>query len=412
MRTGLGHDGTMIAAKRLLDAPHRLFFFAGVVQLLLASGWWAATLALRARGIAAPIGDGLEVPVVHAFLMAYGFLPLFIFGFLFTAGPKWLQVAAPEPRAYIPAGVFACVSALSLGLAAQLGAMALAAACLLHLAAWINVVARFVRMIDASPAQDRTHAMLAATALGIGALGLFAMAVYAATGWKPAARAMEVLGLWGFLVPIFCVVCHRMIPFFTGSVLPFIAPWRPGWTLAVLVNGSLAHGVLALGPLEAWTWVVDLPMAVAAATLAVRWGLAQSFANRLLSMLHVGFAWLGVAYLLHGAQSLLRLFGVESLGLAPVHALTIGFLASTTLAMVSRVSCGHSGRTLAADNLTWLAFWLLQAAAAMRVGADLWRDAHGGLVLAAAALWLACFATWAWRYLPVYWRPRADGRPG
>jgi uncharacterized protein involved in response to NO len=402
----------MIAAKRLLEAPHRLFFFAGVVQLLLASAWWAATLALRARGIPAPLGDGLEVPVVHAFLMAYGFLPLFIFGFLFTAGPKWLGVAAPGPREYLPAGLFACVAALTLGVAAQVGPAALAAACLLHLAAWIAVLARFVRMIGASPAEDRMHPMLAALALGIGALGLLAMAAYAATGWKPAARAMEAIGLWGFLVPVFCVVCHRMIPFFTGSVLPFVAPWRPGWTLAVLVGGSLAHGLLVPGPLAAWTWVVDLPMAVAAATLAVRWGLAQSFANRLLSMLHVGFAWLGVTYLLHGTQSLLRLLGIEALGLAPVHALTIGFLASTTLAMVSRVSCGHSGRTLAADKLTWAAFWTLQAAAMMRVGADVWRGAHGELVLVSAALWLACFGAWAWRYLPVYWRPRADGRPG
>jgi uncharacterized protein involved in response to NO len=153
-------------------------------------------------------------------------------------------------------------------------------------------------------------------------------------------------------------------------------------------------------------------MAVAAASLAVRWGIAQSFANRLLAMLHVGFAWLGIAYLLHALQSLLRLAGIEALGLAPVHALTIGFLASTALAMVSRVSCGHSGRTLAADRLTWCAFWLLQCAAVLRVMADIWRGAYGGLTLAAAALWLACFAAWSWRYLPAYWRPRADGRPG
>jgi len=25
---------------------------------------------------------------------------------------------------------------------------------------------------------------------------------------------------------------------------------------------------------------------------------------------------------------------------------------------------------------------------------------------------IACFATWAWRYVPYYWRPRADGKPG
>lgn len=392
--------------KRLLEAPHRLFFFTGVVQLLLASLWWATTLALRSRGIPAPLGDGLAPSVVHAFLMTYGFLPLFIFGFLFTAGPRWLGVPAPGPREFGPAGIFACVAALALLPAALLGASALATACLVLLAAWLFVLARFIRMIAASPAPDREHAITAAGAIAIGATGLASMAAWSATGWAPAARAMEILGLWGFLVPLFCVVCHRMIPFFTGSVLPFVTPWRPGWTLVVLVGGSLAHGLLALGSMERFTWIVDLPMAVAAASLAVRWGLAQSFANRLLSMLHVGFAWLGVAYLAHGVQSLLRFLGQETLGLAPVHTLTIGFLASTTLAMVSRVSCGHAGRTLAADNLTWAAFWVLQAVVVVRAGADLWTHAYGGLVLLAAASWLACFALWSWRYLPLYLRPR------
>jgi uncharacterized protein involved in response to NO len=402
----------MRALKRLLEAPHRLFFFAGVVQLLLASGWWTVTLALRSQGVAAPLAPGVDAPSLHAFLMIYGFLPLFIFGFLFTAGPRWLDLPAPTLREYLLPGAGAAGSAILLNVGAQLGPGALAAACLLYFAAWLAILARFGAMIAASRATDRSHARLAAMALGLGATGVLAMAAYLATGWAPAARAMEVLGLWGFLVPVFCTVCHRMIPFFTASVLPFVAPWRPGWTLAVLVNGSLAHGVLALGPLDAWTWIVDLPMAAAAATLAVRWGIAQSFSNRLLAMLHVGFAWLGVAYLLHGFRSVFDLFGVAALGLAPAHALTIGFLSSTTLAMVSRVSCGHSGRTLAADRLTWCAFWLLQAAAALRVGADLVRGAYAGMVLGAAVLWMACFALWAWRYLPLYWRPRADGRPG
>ncbi|QJR14249.1 NnrS family protein [Usitatibacter palustris] len=403
----------MIAFKRLLEAPHRLFFFTGVVQLLLASGWWIATLALRARGIPAPVGEGLDAPHVHAFLMIYAFLPLFIFGFLFTAGPRWLDLPPPAPRDYIPPGVAACVSALLLHAAMFAGATVFAAAVLLYLGAWAWMLARFVGMIRASRTPDRRHAMLAAGALALGACGVAMMAAWALTGDHHVALAMIMIGLWGFLVPLFCIVCHRMIPFFTGSVLPFIAPWRPMWTLAALIGGSLAHGAMAVThQLDAWTWLVDLPMGVGAISLAVRWGIAQSFANRLLAMLHVGFAWLGLAYLAHAAQSLLRLFGIEALGLAPVHAVTMGFLASTTVGMVSRVSCGHSGRTLAADRLTWLAFWLLQSAVVLRVGADIWRGAYGGLVLGAAVLWFTCFAAWSWRYLPVYWRPRADGRPG
>src|SRR6185295_19128180 len=98
--------------------------------------------------------------------------------------------------------------------------------------------------------------------------------------------------------------------------------------------------------------------------------------------------------------------------LAPVHALTTGFLASLTVAMVSRVSCGHSGRSVSGDRLTWGVFLVLQAAALARVGADLVLGAYGTLLVVAATLWLAGFAAWSWRYLAYYWRARADGRPG
>jgi uncharacterized protein involved in response to NO len=172
------------------------------------------------------------------------------------------------------------------------------------------------------------------------------------------------------------------------------------------------HGALTIAEAPGWTWIVDLPAAALAAYITLRWGIAKSMRNRMLAMLHIAFAWLAVAWLLGAVQSLLVLRGTPALGLAPVHAVAIGFLASLALAMVSRVSCGHSGRSLAADRLTWIAFLSLQAAAAIRVAADLFTGAYLALLVAAALVWLGCFAAWASRYLPYYWRPRADGKPG
>ena len=63
--------------RRLFDAPHRIFFFAAAVQILLASAWWAFALASRAGGQAVGLGSGLEPARVHAFLMIYGFFPLY-----------------------------------------------------------------------------------------------------------------------------------------------------------------------------------------------------------------------------------------------------------------------------------------------------------------------------------------------
>jgi uncharacterized protein involved in response to NO len=201
-----------------------------------------------------------------------------------------------------------------------------------------------------------------------------------------------------------------MIPFFTAGVAPMVTAFRPGWLLAALAGAPVTHGLLAAMGLAAWTWPVDLPAAALVFWLAWRWGLAQSLRNRLLAMLHIGFVWYGVGFLLAGADSLLEHFGAAGIPLGAVHALGIGFASSLLMAMVTRVTCGHSGRTLAADAWTWRCFLLLQVAAVVRVGAAI---GVGPAWLAAAGfLWAGALVPWCLRYAPAYWRPRADGRPG
>lgn len=398
--------------KRLLDAPHRVFFFAAAVQILLASAWWAATLAARAAGTGLVLPSGLPQANVHALLMIYGFFPLFIFGFLFTAGPRWLGQPGPERRAYAVPALVSGAGAWLLLPALCVGAQAAAAVLLVLILAWGWMLARFVRLIVSSPVDDRMHPILTAVALAFGIAGLAAARMWLLSGNARWAGVMESLGLWFFLVPLFTTVSHRMIPFFTANVVPYVRPWRPAWTLATLLAASVVHGCLVISGAVDWTWTVDVPAAALAGYLAVRWGFSKSLRNRMLAMLHIAFAWMAAMWALHALQSLLGFNGVAALGLAPIHALSIGFLASLTFAMVSRVSCGHAGRSLAADRLTWVAFHFLQAAAVMRVAADLFPHAYSLLLAAAALVWLGCFAAWAWRYLPYYWRPRADGKPG
>lgn len=102
-------------------------------------------------------------------------------------------------------------------------------------------------------------------------------------------------------------------------------------------------------------------------------------------------------------------------GLAPLHALAIGFFASMILAMASRVTLGHSGRPLELDRPTWLLFLGFQATAIIRVIADVLPSAAvilPVLYVAAGLVWLVCFILWSIKYVPIYWRQRVDGKPG
>ncbi|MGL4604385.1 MAG: NnrS family protein, partial [Iodobacter sp.] len=86
--------------KTLLSAPHRVGFFSGTLLLILSLAWWACEMLLRAGGHTLP---GAIAPMfLHGYLMLYGFFPLFMLGFIYTAGPKWLNVASPAARLYAP----------------------------------------------------------------------------------------------------------------------------------------------------------------------------------------------------------------------------------------------------------------------------------------------------------------------
>jgi uncharacterized protein involved in response to NO len=179
-----------------------------------------------------------------------------------------------------------------------------------------------------------------------------------------------------------------------------------------MLAASVGHGALVAAGRPAWTWPADLVLAALALWFTSRWGIARSFGVRLLAMLHIAFVWATLAFTLAALDGLAGLAGLATpFGLAPLHALAIGFFGSMLVGMASRVTLGHSGRKLEADGLTWGLFWLVQVTALVRMLPDL-AAAPYPLVVVSAGLWLLCFLPWSVRYAPAYWRPRADGKPG
>ncbi len=413
--------GTRWRLARLSTAPHRLGFFSAAVLLAASGLWWALALAARYAGLDLPWA--VPALVAHALVMSLSFMPLFIVGFLFTAGPKWLGL--PDvPGSSLVRPVLALTGGWLLALPgfhlwAPLAGLGMAVAA----GGWAALMRRLVRLLRASPVPDKLHATGVAVAGGVGLLAMGAGAAAVALGDVALARAAAQLALWGFLAPTFTIVSHRMLPFFTTSALPFLNAWRPNWLLAAMGGALAATAVGATA--EAWSGPlataahaallgVQAPAAVLVLWLALRWGLLHSLRIRLLAMLHGGFVWLGLALALSALSHARVLWAGDagSLGLAPLHALTMGYLGATLIAMITRVAAGHSGRPLAADNLAFGLYLLLQAAVLLRVAAALWPDGMVALTLLAAAAWALACAGWALRYGNWMGRPRADGRPG
>jgi len=398
----------------LFAAPHRALFLLGALQSVMTMLWWSAVLAGRVSATWSPEHLVAGEAALHGWGMLLGLFPFFIFGFLFTALPNWVNGAKISQRAGIAtAGLMGLgVLLLSLGLTSLPVALAGLA---LHALGWgLGLKALFLILVRRPPGQDPRQPWLAWWSLagGLGASLLFLLGL--AQGWDEILALALTASVWAFLVPLFLAVCHRMLPFFTSRIVPNYVILRPYGPLWLMVAASLLHGLLEALGLPAWTWLVDLPLAGLCVWFLVRWGFARTFHEPLLSMLYMGFAWGALAFILYGLDSLLTLAEAHvRLGLAPLHALGIGFFGSLLLAMATRVSLGHSGRPLKADRITRGLFWLVQATALVRMLPDLAPGVFThGLMVWAGALWLLSYGVWTWRFAPLYWRPRADGKPG
>ncbi|MBY0575376.1 MAG: NnrS family protein [Gallionellaceae bacterium] len=392
------------------SAPHRVMFFGGALQTLAAMLWWSVEMATRYGIVGHPV-DWPVIPVAaHGYLMIYVLFPFFMFGFLMTTFPRWMGGREIPARRYVPAFVLLMLGAAGFYAGLFTGRYVLLIATFFTLAGWGVALSALLRVLLDTANPDKRHPQAIFVALGIGWCCVATYAIWLLNDNPAWLRVALQGGIWLFLLPVFASVAHRMIPFFTSTALQDPLVPRPFWAWWVMLAGSVAHGVLQLAEAAAWLWLCDAPLAIAALYLTYVWGIRRNLHNPMLAVLHIGFAWLGIAMLLFTAQSLALLTShgeTHIWGLAPLHALTIGYFATLLIGMSTRVTLGHSGRPIQADAATKLMFAGMQLAAVLRVSADMLPvQAMTGLYLAAAAVWLLCFAPWVLRYLPFCLRAR------
>ncbi|WP_079722496.1 NnrS family protein [Pseudoxanthomonas indica] len=399
-----------VSIRQLLQAPHRLMFFIGAGNLMLAMLWWACWLAAQYSGAWSMPETPIYAGWLHAFVMQYLVLPSFIFGFLLTVFPRWIgQPDLPRWR-YVPVGAGLMGGQLAVLLATLGWSAGLTVGVILALGGWSAALGTLGQVLrrDGGPTW---HARSCYAALLLGWLGLALYLGFLITGDAMLAFASIKLGGIGMLLPIYLSVAHRMFPFFAGNAIQGYRPWRPlAWLGAVWV-AAMVHLGLELLHAYAWLWLPDAALLALTGQALWRWW-PRARMPGLLAVLFFGTAWMPITFALYIIQSLVYLAtGEFVLGRAPMHAMFIGFFGSVLVAMVTRVTQGHSGRPLAMPRVAWFAFLALQAVAVMRVVAELVPDGMLWQCLAAFA-WLLALAPWVSRIGAIYLSPRADGRPG
>jgi uncharacterized protein involved in response to NO len=138
------------------------------------------------------------------------------------------------------------------------------------------------------------------------------------------------------------------------------------------------------------------------------WMTPAAWKNPILWVLHIGYAWLVLGFLLFALQGH---WGINQwVGL---HAFTTGAIGMITLGMMARVALGHTARMMQAPAIISWGFGILALATVLRVCGPWLEPAQTTVwIILSSLLWILSFALFAIVYMPILIRPRVDGRPG
>ncbi|MCK5262653.1 MAG: NnrS family protein [Gammaproteobacteria bacterium] len=141
----------------------------------------------------------------------------------------------------------------------------------------------------------------------------------------------------------------------------------------------------------------------------LRWGFQHSWSDPLLWSLHLAYAFIPLGFV---ALALYSVGLMDNLS-AALHSFTVGAIGGMILAMISRVTLGHTGRPLNPHRLVSLAYVFILSAAIVRVVLPVWLPefTQWGIGLA-GVLWVGAYGIYIFFYAPMLVTTRADGNPG
>lgn len=380
----------------------RPLFLFGALFAVLAVAYWIATIIFQLR---LPHYGGAMF--WHAHEMLYGFVVAIILGFLLTAVQNWTAIRGiyGKPLIFLVAlwGLGRLLMLVELEslqwLAAIVDFALLPIACVILARPivvrkqWRNLV--FVPIL---------------TLLAINN-ALMHISVLAEINGLYQQAAFTTVLLISLLITI---IGGRVIPMFTANGVGFSKP-QPirGLERSVIVATGAIFVLffLRLDRLLADSYIALIFALTALLHLfrMLRWKPWCTVKHPLVWSLHAGYGFLVIGFALLAIHWQWHLFTRST----AMHALTVGAMGVMILAMLTRVSLGHSGRPLVAPKL--LGGFLLCAifAALLRtIMLAIYPQYSLWWIASAALLWCIAFSGYLLRYTKILTAPRADGHPG
>jgi uncharacterized protein involved in response to NO len=376
------HDGWP-----LLSNGFRPFFLVGSIQAGLAILVWLPVFLGELT-----LTTALAPRDWHVHEMLYGYLPAVITGFLFTAIPNWTGRLPIQGTPLLGLVLLWLAGRVCVTFSAETG--------------WLAAMfadASFLLLVAAAAAREiiagRKWSNLNVVAL---VLLLLAgnVAFHLEAHFYGAANTSIRVGI-AVVVMLISLIGGRIIPSFTRNWLVRENPGR-----LPVPFGLFDRLVAAISAPVLVLWVVWPDGSGTGAALALagclhlvrlgRWAGDRTWGERLVLILHVGYAFVPIGFLLNAASA----FELVPAG-AGIHAWMAGAAGVMTLAVMSRATLGHTGQRLTASAATQAIYAAAVIAALARICAVIEPGYSVPLLHLAAFAWAAAFIGFAVCFGPV-----------
>ena len=381
----------------LLNLGFRPFFLcAGIYACLSVAIWFF----IYARGLRLPLGD-LPVFFWHAHEMVYGYSLAVIAGFLLTATKTWTGLQTPHG---ITLGAILLLWLLA-RIAMFTGVFSLAAlfdiTFMLSLTIAISIPIIRVRQWRQGPVISKLVILLMANSLFYaGVLGWIENGIYPGI----------YIGLY-LVIGLIMMMGRRVIPFFIErgvgyEVKLYNSKWADLSSLFLFVIFFVGEMVESGTAVSAYS---ALLLFVINAVRLVYWHTPGIWKKPLLWSLYFAMWFISLGFLCH----FLAYFNLVTSFVA-LHAFSYGGIGLMTLAMMARVSLGHSGRNIhdVPAGIAFAFICLILGAVVRVLFSTLWAHQYLLWVSISQGLWVLAFAIFIYRYWSILTRPRIDGRFG
>jgi len=369
-----------LTSSPLWASAFRPFYFLGSLYApLLVVAWLGAFLGLWSL----PSGD-VPLKLQHGHEFIFGFSAAIITGIVLTALPSWAGTEEIRgPRLALLAALW-LAGRIAFWAAPWLPPMLPAVIdCMFFPLVFAMLAPQLLR------ASNRLYLLLLPILLALFAANLI---YYHGIGTNHHAEAWWALRLAIHAVILLYVLKGGVLaPIFTGNALREkgrgdLPPHNMKLEIAA-VGAVLLLAVfdLAAAP-PAWTGASALACALLHGWRTARWQGWRVADVPLVLVMHLGFAWLVLAFALKAAA--------ELTGIVPeatwLHAFTVGSLGLMMLGLMTRVSLRHTGRPLVVPRIMLLAYGLAFAAALLRLAAGVHSLGNAAMALS-AVMWTTAF---------------------